>query len=135
MKTITSSNKSVAVILHCEVRLETQEATNSPEESRATESKPGEAPVTQLDTSSPSFANFAETWIDDNVVRWRLSGFFERNWPHSSQESLKARKQKARTSGLSRDSTAGLPSLCLYCRLYGGERGIRTLDRDQPIHP
>lgn len=73
MKTITTAIKSVAVILHCEVRPETQEATNSPEESRATERKPGEAPVTQLDTSSPSFANFAETWFDDNLVRWRHS--------------------------------------------------------------
>ena len=135
MKTITQLNEPAAVNLHSELRLEPQEVPDSPEKSRATERKPGEAPVTQLDTSSPSFANFAETWIDDNVVRWRLSGFFERNWPHSIQESLKARKQKARTSGLSRDSTAGLPSLCLYCRLYGGERGIRTLDRDQPIHP
>ena len=73
MKTITQLNEPAAVNLHSELRLEPQEVPDSPEKSRATERKPGEAPVTQLDTSSPSFANFAETWFDDNVVRWRHS--------------------------------------------------------------
>ena len=73
MKTITQLNEPAAVNLHSELRLEPQEVPDSPEKSRATERKPGESPVTQLDTSSPSFANFAETWFDDNVVRWRHS--------------------------------------------------------------
>ena len=73
MKTITTAIKSVAVILHCELRLELQAAAERLAESRATKRKIGETPVTDQDTVSPSFTSFAETWFDDNVARWKHS--------------------------------------------------------------
>lgn len=73
MKTITSLNEPVAVILHCELRLELQAAAERLAESRATKRKIKETPVTDQDTVSPSFTSFAETWFDDNVARWKHS--------------------------------------------------------------
>lgn len=73
MKTITSLNESVAVILHCELRLEPHAAAERLAESKAIKRKIGVAPVTDPVSVSPSFACFAETWFDDNVARWKHS--------------------------------------------------------------
>jgi integrase len=73
MKATASLEKSVAVIIHCELRLETQGATASTEKPETTRISLGAAPNVEQDTNAPSFASFAETWFSENEVRWKHS--------------------------------------------------------------
>ena len=58
MKATGSLEKSVAVIIHCELRLETQGATASTEKPETTRISLGAAPNVEQDTNVPSFASF-----------------------------------------------------------------------------